>query len=251
MVVVYPHSYQSREAMWQRLAVRWVQQFGSSFCTLAVLLIVMPLGLILMVRGEDLTRRMLGIPCGEQQLLLAAKGADREGVAHALAGGANPNVVDDDGEAAVTWAAASGSTGCVEELISAGADPNAKSERGLTPLSVAATMGRVEVTQFLLRHGADPNSAAQRLGTPLFQAVLQEHEEIVALLLARGADPDLAFEDGTTPLRQARTQIGSQRIVSLLLAAGAHHEVQQISRLGRINSTASGWLASASPAGGS
>jgi hypothetical protein len=46
-------------------------------------------------------------------------------------------------------------------------------------------------------------------------------------------------------------QIGSQRIVSLLLAAGAHDQVPQISRSARINPTASGWLASASPAGGS
>jgi ankyrin repeat protein len=196
-------------------------QASVSFRTLSVLLIL-PFGVFLMARNDELVASVIGQPTGNNRLILAAMDGDSKTVERCLADGADPNTVDVTGYSAVTWAARSGNDATVEVLLRAGADPRSMTQTGLTPLAVAAGSGCTSTMRVLLSHGADPNYYNRRAGSPLFHSILHDEEAAAALLLHHGADPNLpCCYDGTTPLQQAHSQPNGERLVAMLLAAGA------------------------------
>jgi ankyrin repeat protein len=66
------------------------------------------------------------------------------------------DAIDDEGRAALHYAAWNGLGEPTELLLKAGADPDVLSgDRRSTPLHLAAGMGRLQCVQVLLRYGAD------------------------------------------------------------------------------------------------
>src|SRR5207237_952064 len=116
--------------------------------------------------------------------------------------GANPNLVDKDGKAALYAA--------VEMRNLSTTD---------TPGPAADKAEALELTKTLLQRGADPNArltgkppfrgGANRSwlsepgATPLFRAAASGDITVMRLLLAYGADPYIVTTDNTTPLMAA------------------------------------------------
>ncbi|XP_037363869.1 ankyrin repeat and LEM domain-containing protein 1 [Talpa occidentalis] len=109
----------------------------------------------------------------------------RRAVEELLRRGANPNLVLDDGAAAVHLAARARhprSLRCLETLLRHGGDPNARSAEGLTPLHVAAAWGCRRGLKLLLSRRADPELRDQDGFRPLDLAEQQGHQDCVHVL---------------------------------------------------------------------
>jgi len=105
------------------------------------------------------------------------------------------------------------------------ADPaylTAESGFGWTPLHFAAYAGNLEVAKLLLDRGApiDRRANTKFRNTPLQVSLLTAQEEMASMLVARGADVRIEQEEGFTALHEA-AQIGSEKLIALLLDAGA------------------------------
>ena len=74
-----------------------------------------------------------------------------------IAGGANPNIPNDDGRPMLTWAAQF-STGAAVKLIEARADVNLPDRTGRTAIMAAASGGNADIIKKLVETGADVNS---------------------------------------------------------------------------------------------
>ncbi|WP_416561887.1 ankyrin repeat domain-containing protein [Nocardia testacea] len=138
----------------------------------------------------------------------------------ALAAGADPNTVGDEGLTLLHWAVLSRSEPACAVLLEAGADPHRTDDEGDTPVHCAAeTDGPEYLTTLLTR--ADPNVANSRTGrTPLLNAVLRQQDRNVAVLLAHRADPNIADLAGELPLHAA-AQLDGYADILALLEAGA------------------------------
>ena len=195
----------------------------------------------------------------DERLLAAAEAGDLDGIARALADGADPDALDTAGTPAVMVATIARRTDALRALLEAGADVNAQDATldnpflyagreglldilrmaneaeadptitnrfGGVALIPASERGHVEVVRYLLNETDIDVDHVNRLGwTALLEAILlsdggPRHQEIVEMLLENGADPDLADGDGVRPLTHARTR-GQTEIVALLEAADA------------------------------
>ncbi|MXQ93462.1 hypothetical protein E5288_WYG021162 [Bos mutus] len=103
----------------------------------------------------------------------------RRSVEELLRRGADPNLVLEDGAAAMHLAARAQhlrSLCCLEALLRRGGDPNARSAEALTPLHVAAAWGCRRGLELLLSQGADPALRDQDGFLPLDLAEQQGHQ---------------------------------------------------------------------------
>ena len=124
-------------------------------------------------------------------------------VIHALVeAGANPNALENNGDAPLTFAAAIENPAPVTALIKAGANPNLRMKGDLTPLHVAAFHNQnPDVITALVEAGADPNSRAELGITPLHAAALfNRNPKVIATLCASGGDIDSQTDNGDTVL---------------------------------------------------
>ncbi|KAK1759303.1 hypothetical protein QBC47DRAFT_337161 [Echria macrotheca] len=113
-------------------------------------------------------------------------------------------------------AAKSGNTRRVEELILAGAKPDMRSNRGETPLWVAAYKAHEAIVKLLARRpDVNVNSRSIIGQSPLFLPARLGKERIVSILLEAGADPNLMDKNGDTAITLARER-GHERIVKML-----------------------------------
>ncbi|PNJ28614.1 ANKLE1 isoform 4 [Pongo abelii] len=143
--------------------------------------------------------------CSDARLARRLRDALREeepwAVEELLRCGADPNLVLEDGAAAVHLAAGARhprGLRCLGALLRQGGDPNARSVEALTPLHVAAAWGCRRGLELLLSQGADPALRDQDGLRPLDLALQQGHLECVQVL------QDLDTRTGT------RTRIGAE-----------------------------------------
>ena len=107
----------------------------------------------------------------------------------------------------------------LKKVISASDKPDVRDEKGRTALTFAAETGNSEAVQLLIAAGASPDVKDFMGKAPLHYAV-QSPQEITHMLLDAGADVDIRNAGGVTPLMQAAGQ-GRRDIVKLLLGSGA------------------------------
>jgi len=119
-------------------------------------------------------------------------------------------------------AALSGRVRVAQEIDADSAYLTAESGFGWTPLHFAAYAGNLEVAKLLLDRGApiDRRANTKFRNTPLQVSLLTAQEEMASMLVARGADVRIEQDGGFTALHEA-AQIGSEKLIALLLDAGA------------------------------
>ncbi|MYD99438.1 MAG: ankyrin repeat domain-containing protein [Gammaproteobacteria bacterium] len=98
-----------------------------------------------------------------------------------------------------------GSVDRVRALIDAGADVNVRNHKGQAALHCAAKAGFVEIVKLLLAQGAEVDSQDRQGETPLATALRSTVKDkvalmaVVRLLVEAGADPDAKDDRGRTP----------------------------------------------------
>ena len=170
---------------------------------------------LLLDHGADPRARSKG---GFTPLLFAAQQGDVESGRLLLHAGVDVNDrTDRDRKTALMIAAASGNGDFAALLLDGGAEPDLSDESGFAALHYAALDGDgAEVVRTLLAHGAHPNPRTTKDSreyvyagvnlagaTPLFLAASRGNVENVRALLAGGADPFMKTEKGTAPLHVA------------------------------------------------
>lgn len=105
----------------------------------------------------------------------------------------------------------------------------AKDENGNTALTIAAATGQDDVVRLLLGMGADPNARNLAGETPLLHATSNKEADAVRLLRAAGGDPDLASATGVRPrdLASAKTARMASALNSADLAEKPEMELSE------------------------
>ena len=103
-------------------------------------------------------------------LMYAAQTGDLDAVRSLLKRGADPALLNADGNGALWFACYSNNAACVAELIKAGAPLDTQNVNGATALIYCASSGRSPLVKLLLEAGANPQ--------------LQTHDDFTALELA-------------------------------------------------------------------
>ena len=172
--------------------------------------------------------RLLGLPYGQSRLWHAVGTGHLGELDRAIAEGSSVNAANPWGMTALVLAAAGEDSQIVRGLLRCGADPNRPSELGITPLYSAVLREQTESVQVLLEAGADPNrlcpirARVPALGTPrtpLMAAARQGNQRIVELLIAAGAEVN-PNQTGPSPLRVA-VESGHPHLAELLRRHGA------------------------------
>ena len=99
-----------------------------------------------------------------------------------------------DGDLAVAVACLEANAGTAVQL-----QIDVMDEDGNTALSEAACYGEVELVEFFLSKGAHPDTQNELGRTPLWRACYNGHHDIVKLLLESGADKSIASNTGEEP----------------------------------------------------
>lgn len=140
-----------------------------------------------------------------------------------LSRGADPNITDGNGSAALHAAVQRNNMEMIEALLAAGARVDIVSKLYGTPLHQAAGSGNVAIAELLLKRGTDVNALDCCNGiTPLHVAVAKTNEQslsMTSLLLRWGADPNVRDKSGRSPLIEARN--ASIPVVQELVSRGA------------------------------
>ncbi len=171
------------------------------------------------------------------QLTEAAKSGDLEKVKALIAKGADPNQMNDSGQAAIHLASAEGHKEIVAFLLDHKANINLQDKTyQATALMEAAQFGRLDVVKLLLNRGA----AIDRKGKFGFTALSgvvgnvsiasqktseEQAYEIIRLLLAHGADPNSQQTNGQTMLHMPAYG-NDLKVVSFLLKHKVNPELK-------------------------
>ena len=114
---------------------------------------------------------------------MGAASADQEAIARILiAGGADVNARDSEGETALLYASGAGSASVIRLLLSAKAEVNIQDRKGETALMEAAWKGHSQVVQDLIGAGADPLLADNAGHTAVALAMRTKHGGIESAL---------------------------------------------------------------------
>jgi len=106
-------------------------------------------------------------------------------------------------------------------LVERGASLERGDRYGNTALIVAATYGQTNIVQYLLGRGMKNKAGTREGGTALQLAAWKKHLPVVKLLLEAGVAVDYETGDGHTALMMA-AEAGAPEIVKLLIARGAN-----------------------------
>ena len=140
-----------------------------------------------------------------------------EEVKRMLAAGADPDMLNSNGDPVLVIAVREGSTASVDLLLTTRVNVNAKTKFGDSAMMVAAISGRLDLARKLRARGAEINTSGW---TPLIYAATGGKDDVARYLLAEGADINAASPNGTTALIMAARE-GRVSTVDLLIAQGA------------------------------
>ena len=134
-------------------------------------------------------------PISKQFLLhKAAEEGDTASIVSLLAGGANIDVKDSDGNTPLHVAAEASKGAAVMALLEAGAGVDKENGEGFTPLHHAAYYGLPEIVEMVLVPGTDLDvQSKEHASTPLIFAALYRHLEATSILLNAGAKVSISL----------------------------------------------------------
>ncbi|MBB6482439.1 ankyrin repeat domain-containing protein [Spirochaeta isovalerica] len=118
-------------------------------------------------------------------------------------------------------AAQSGNEAVLSLLLDSGANPNATEADGVTALMLTSSKNYSDLSALLIRSGAVVNAVDKKGNTALHIASRTGSVATVEILLRYGAAPDPVNYDNLRPIELAPDNAQGDRIVELLLAAGA------------------------------
>jgi ankyrin repeat protein len=138
-----------------------------------------------------------------------------------IAGGADVNELDPNGDAPLVMAAYLGHTEIVRKLLEAGADVGAVDpSMRATALHAASYAGRTDAARLLIEHGIDIDKQGPVNGyTALHDAIWQNNVDTAKVIIDGGANLRLKNHDGQTPLDFAKAK-RRKEIVALIEASG-------------------------------
>jgi ankyrin repeat protein len=110
-------------------------------------------------------------------------------IEYLISKGANPNELDDDKIAVLSWAAIGNNAGMVQALLARGAQVNHVDKHGMTPLLYAAStdFGDTVVLEKLIAAGADLTAKNNEGMTALDLAKTYRHQAMVGLLSGKAS----------------------------------------------------------------
>lgn len=165
---------------------------------------------------------------GMIQLANSACAGSTSGVLTAIAEGADPNGLGQQGVTPLFWALRCQSYAGAEALLNNGADPNLLISGDLPPTYFASLIPDVRFLRLLLKHGGDPNL---RYGTDYFNSALDEALLIGEssgqwdhwrLLLDSGADINSVDKHGGTIATKAAWGVCFKCVLELLRRGYSH-----------------------------
>lgn len=111
-------------------------------------------------------------------------------------------------------------------LLKAGADPNSCDEDNYTPLAAACRWGHAEAAELLLKAGANPHASDSCYNDSiLMDATEGNNPKCIKMLLERKVDVNHVNYDDETALLYAVLHPNNEKIVSMLLEAGANPNI--------------------------
>ena len=154
-------------------------------------------------------------------LMKAVRHDDVAAVDKLIAGGADVNELDPNGDAPLVMAAYLGHTEIVRKLLDAGADVGAVDpSMRATALHAASYAGRTDAARLLIEHGIDIDKQGPVNGyTALHDAIWQNNIDTAKVIVDGGANLRLKNHDGQTPLDFAKAK-RRKEIVALIEASG-------------------------------
>jgi len=139
--------------------------------------------------------------------------------------GAEPLILDNDGESILHWAAVNGNLSVISFALQF-CDVNATTNNGCTPLHLACCISKDKsVPEFLHAQGADPLILGNNGSSILHLAAEKGNLSVISFAL-RFCDVNLRNEDGKTPLHWGVTGEASIDAFQLLLDAGADPDIR-------------------------
>jgi ankyrin repeat protein len=129
----------------------------------------------------------LPVMAGAADLAGLIQEGDRQAALAAIRGGADVNVLKDDGSSPLLWAVHRVDREVVKELLARGADPDVGNVLGATPLAEAVSIADAALVELLLQAGADANLGNDDNQTPLMVAARSGSLPIVQALVKAGA----------------------------------------------------------------
>lgn len=162
----------------------------------------------------------------------ACESGDLVAINRLIAEGADINAQSSDGVTPLLRALIAKKKDAYKVLLQAGANPNLRDRMGNAAVNSAAECSDPFFLELALRHDGEPDlinegSLFSRNNTPLFYAVYKEHASNVALLIEAGAKLDHQDEKGYTPLHHA-SEGAAYDIVLMLLEAGADPGIKNL-----------------------
>src|SRR3954468_24191121 len=141
-------------------------------------------------------------------VMKAVRHNDVPGLEALIAGGADVNELDPNGDAPLVMAAYLGHADIVRRLLAAGADVTAVDpSMRATALHAAAYAGRTEAARLLIEGGVDIDRQGPVNGyTALHDAIWQNNIDTAEVIVAGGANLRLKSHDGQTALDFAKAK---------------------------------------------
>ena len=175
--------------------------------------------------------KLRGYKVTEAELFRAVRLEDATAVRGFMQAGVSPNVKNEAGETALTFAIETVDPKVTAVLLEK-ADVNLKDDLGNAPLHLAIEKDKDELIDLILEKNADVNVGGQsgktKNQTPLYIAVVKGRVDLVKKLLEKGADPNLADSQGALPLTESVVRVNSNpEIVRMLIEKGANVNAQE------------------------
>ena len=150
------------------------------------------------------------------RIILATKDNNISLLSSLIGEKADVNGQDSTNESALSWAAYSGFTECMQLLIQAKAKINEQHSYGFTPLFEATRWNKKDCLKILVAEKADVNVTSYNNETPLMRAARNGYLACVEILLEAKADIHHKNDKGDTALTNA-----NYLCIGRLISAGA------------------------------